>query len=104
MIGLGVLTETKGRLCQLREPAEQAAEAHLVEVDAAAAAPWMREHFPMPPHPLVAQDQRQAHEQQPQQRIARAGDNARLTQLPVGGFDTKAEPVRREYPLSRGRL
>lgn len=48
------------------------------------------------PDPHVAQDQRHAHEQQPQLRVASAGTDAGLFQLSVAAFDaeTAAIPLR----------
>ncbi len=50
----------------------------------------------MQPHPDVSQYQGDAHEQQSQSRIARAGLDPRLVHLSIAGFDAKAFSV--EFP------
>src|SRR5579862_9571861 len=47
----------------------------------------------MKPQPDVAQQQANYDKQQPQVRIAGAGEDPRLTPLPIAGFDAEPRPI-----------
>ena len=58
----------------------------------------------MQPDPDVAQDQRHGDEEKPHHRIARAGLDAGLVQLPVARFDAEAAAVGVFDPAGCARL
>src|SRR2546426_11659173 len=55
----------------------------------------VRDHYPglAQQHPVIDNQHRQAQQQQPQRRIARAGPRPHLMHLPVASLNPKAPPV-----------
>src|SRR6185295_14371909 len=56
------------------------------------------------PHPNIAQDQGDAHEEQPQQGIAGAGADPRLVHLPITRLDAETQPIGLAHPTGARRL
>src|SRR5262249_7171333 len=86
------------------QPQQHTAEGQLSQVDPPTALAWLGQHLPVQPGPDVAEEQSYPDVQQPQQRVARAGANPRLVQLPVAGLDAEPLAVRLLDPLRRRRL
>ena len=87
-----------------QQPQQQASKPHRFWTQLLRPTSWLRQDFRMPPHPHMAQDQRHADKQQPQDRVAAAGADARLRHLPIGRLNAKTPPGGRAHPTQGAML
>src|SRR5271166_4077393 len=93
-VGLMIQSEipfgSEGMFDDLDDPVQHFVEAKQFEEQLGLVAGLCLGKSKMNPYPNVSQHEGNAHEQEPQPRIARAGLDPRLVHLPVAGLDAKS--------------
>src|SRR5437667_6773082 len=88
----------------MQEPQQHCLEAQTLQAKPATASARTRQNLPVQPHPHIAQDKSQGHEEEPHPGIARAGLDACLVQLPIARLDAESLSIGVRHPTPRTRL